>query len=77
MKSKQSPAGVALNESVEQESVWPFDIDLSALDTGSITNLIMDIENHLPLLTSEGDMQELLRVKKLFEDELMDSRRLH
>lgn len=74
---KRSAAGEAITESVEQESSWPFDLDLSALDTGSITNLIMDIENHLPLLTSEGDMQELLRVKKLFEEELMDSRRLH
>lgn len=60
-----------------QNSTWPFDVDLSALDTGSITNLIQDIENHLPLLTSEGDMQELLRVKRLFEEELMETRRLH
>ena len=59
------------------DSAWPFDVDLSTLDTGSITNLIMDIENHLPLLTSEGDLQELLRVKKLFEDELMASRSMH
>jgi hypothetical protein len=70
-------AGSSVTDGVEQDSSWPFDLDLSALDTGSITNLIMDIENHLPLLTSEGDMQELLRVKKLFEEELMDSRRLH
>jgi hypothetical protein len=56
---------------------WPFDVDLSTLDTGSITNIILDIENHLPLLKSEGDMQELLRVKKLFEEELMEARRLH
>ncbi|HBX36481.1 MAG TPA: hypothetical protein DEG76_03925 [Pseudohongiella sp.] len=62
---------------MSQESPWPFDVDLSALDTGSITNIILDIENHLPLLTSENDMQELLRVKKLFEEELMESRRLH
>jgi hypothetical protein len=62
---------------MRHDSAWPFDVDLSALDTGSITNLIMDIENHLPLLTSEGDMQELLRVKQLFEEELMESRRLH
>jgi hypothetical protein len=39
--------------------------------------LILDIENHLPLLTSEGEMQELLRVKRLFEEELMETRRLH
>ncbi|HBN15702.1 hypothetical protein QGM61_09960 [Pseudohongiella sp. SYSU M77423] len=62
---------------MSQESPWPFDVDLSALDTGSITNIILDIENHLPLLTSENDMQELLRVKKLFEEELMEARRLH
>jgi hypothetical protein len=62
---------------MRQNSTWPFDVDLSALDTGSITNLIQDIENHLPLLTSEGDMQELLRVKRLFEEELMETRRLH
>ncbi|MBJ56594.1 MAG: hypothetical protein CMQ46_15220 [Gammaproteobacteria bacterium] len=62
---------------MSQESPWPFDVDLSALDTGSITNIILDIENDLPLLTSENDMQELLRVKKLFEEELMEARRLH
>lgn len=62
---------------MSNDSSWPFDMDLSALDTSSITNLIIDIENHLPLLTSEGDMQELMRVKKLFEDELMEARRLH
>ena len=62
---------------MRQNSTWPFDVDLSALDTGSIANLILDIENHLPLLTSEGDMQELLRVKRLFEEELMETRRLH
>ena len=77
MKSKRSPMSTTVNDSTEHDSLWPFDLDLSALDTGSITNLIMDIENHLPLLTSEGDMQELLRVKKLFEEELMESRRLH
>ena len=52
-------------------------MDLSGLDTGSITNIIQDIENHLPLLTTESDMQELLRVKQRFEDELMESHRLH
>jgi hypothetical protein len=62
---------------MRENSTWPFDVDLSALDTGSITNLILDIENHLPLLTSEGEMQELLRVKRLFEEELMETRRLH
>ncbi len=56
---------------------WPFDMDLSALDTGAITNILTDIENHLPLIESEGGMTELLRVKQLFETELMTSRRLH
>lgn len=56
---------------------WPFDVDLSTLDTSSITNILTDIENHLPLIESEGGMTELLRVKKIFESELMTSRRLH
>lgn len=56
---------------------WPFDEDLSALDTGSITNILTDIENHLPLIESERDQAELLRVKALFENELMEARRLH
>ncbi len=67
----------AMSHETSQDMIWPFDVDLSALDTGSITNIILDIENHLPLLKSEGDMKELLRVKKLFEEELMESRRLH
>lgn len=71
------PAGEAMSQEISQNTIWPFDVDLSALDTGSITNIILDIENHLPLLKSEGDMKELLRVKKLFEEELMESRRLH
>jgi hypothetical protein len=62
---------------MSHEVPWPFDVDLSTLDTGSITNIILDIENHLPLLKSETDMQELLRVKQLFEEELMEARRLH
>jgi hypothetical protein len=62
---------------MNRDTGWPFDVDLSTLDTGSITNIILDIENHLPLLKSEGDLQELLRVKKLFEEELMEARRLH
>ncbi len=56
---------------------WPFDLDLSALDTSSITNILTDIENHIPLIESEGGMTELLRVKKIFESELMSSHRLH
>mgnify|MGYP003143898469 FL=1 len=66
-----------MSHDTSQDVNWPFDVDLSALDTGSITNIILDIENHLPLLKSEGDMKELLRVKKLFEEELMESYRLH
>lgn len=59
------------------DTPWPFDVDISALDTSSITNIVLDIENHLSLLESESDLLELLRVKKLFEDELMATRRLH
>lgn len=59
------------------EPDWPFDTDLSMLDTISITNILQDIENHLPLLENEGDRSELLRVKRLFEEELMEERRLH
>jgi hypothetical protein len=62
---------------MSQQANWPFDVDLSGLDTSSITNIIQDIENHLPLLTKESDMQELMRVKQRFEDELMESHRLH
>ncbi len=60
-----------------KDTSWPFDMDLSALDTGSITNILNDIENHLPRIESEGGMIELLRVKQLFETELMTTRRLH
>ncbi len=60
-----------------KDTSWPFDMDLSALDTASITNILNDIENHLPRIESEGGMTELLRVKQLFETELMTTRRLH
>ena len=56
---------------------FPFDLDLSALDTGSITNIFNDIEQHMPLMESEGDRSQLLLVKEFFEDELKDVRRLH
>jgi hypothetical protein len=56
---------------------WPFDLDLSTLDTSAITNILNDIETHLPLVESEGGITELLRVKRLFETELMTNRRLH
>jgi len=59
------------------DTAWPFDVDISALDTSSITNIILDIESHLTAMNSESDLLELLRVKKLFEDELMATRRLH
>ena len=52
-------------------------MDLSTLDTGSITNILNDIESHLPHMESAGGLNELLRVKKLFENELMSARRLH
>lgn len=56
---------------------FPFDLDLSTLDTGSITNILNDIEYHLPRMDSEGDLSQLLRVKAFFEKELRLSRRLH
>lgn len=62
---------------MNKNSVWPFDMDLSRLDTGSITNLLTDIESHLPRLESTSGVSELLRVKKIFESELMSPRRLH
>ena len=60
-----------------KESDFQFDLDLSTLDTGSITNILKDIEQHLPLMESEGDISQLLQVKKFFEKELKESRRLH
>ena len=60
-----------------KELKFPFDLDLSTLDTGSITNILNDIEQHLPLLQSEGDVSQLLEVKAFFEDELKHSKRLH
>ena len=60
-----------------KESDFPFDLDLSTLDTGSITNILKDIEQHLPLMESEGDISQLLQVKKFFEKELKESRSLH
>lgn len=60
-----------------KKSTFPFDLDLSTLDTGSITNILNDIELHLPLMESEGDFSQLLQVKAFFEDELKLTRRLH
>lgn len=59
------------------DQMWPFEVDISALDTGSITNIINDIENHLPLMETKDDVSELLKVKELFEKELMVAHRLH
>lgn len=56
---------------------FPFDLDLSSLDTSSITNILNDIEQHLPLLESEGDLSQLQKVKAFFEKELTVARRLH
>ena len=45
---------------------FPFDLDISSLDTGSITNILNDIEQLLPLMESEGDLSRLLSVKEFF-----------
>ena len=63
--------------SMTKDIKFPFDLDLSALDTGSITNILSDIEQHMPLMESEGDRSQLLLVKEFFEEELKDVRRLH
>ena len=60
-----------------KESEFPFDLDLSSLDTGSITNILKDIEQLLPLMGSEGDLSLLLQVKEFFEKELKVASRLH
>jgi hypothetical protein len=60
-----------------KESEFPFDLDLSSLDTGSITNILKDIEQLLPLMDSEGDLSRLLQVKEFFEKELKVASRLH
>ncbi|MGI9250160.1 MAG: hypothetical protein ACR2PR_03045 [Pseudohongiellaceae bacterium] len=56
---------------------FPFDLDLSGLDTGSITNILNDIELHLPMMQNEGDLSQLLQVKEFVEQELKHTRRLH
>jgi hypothetical protein len=65
------------SQSMAKESNFPFDLDLSTLDTGSITNILSDIEMHMPLMESEGDVSQLLQVKAFFESELKIERRLH
>ena len=62
---------------MSKESNFPFDLDLSTLDTSSITNILNDIEWHLPLMENEGDLSQLLQVKEFFEKELQIDRRLH
>ena len=62
---------------MDKETKFPFDLDLSTLDTGSITNILNDIEQHLPLMESEGDLSQLLQVKAFFEQELKAANRLH
>ena len=56
---------------------FPFDLDLRTLDTGSITNILNDIEQHMPLMESEKDKTQLLQVKEFFEEELKLVKRLH
>ena len=65
------------SHSMSKESNFPFDLDLSTLDTSSITNILGDIEMHMPLMESEGDVSQLLQVKDFFESELKIERRLH
>ena len=60
-----------------KETKFPFDLDLSVMDTGSITNILNDIEQHMPLMDDERDKSQLLQVKEFFEDELKALRRLH
>jgi uncharacterized protein YktA (UPF0223 family) len=60
-----------------KETKFPFDLDLSTLDTGSITNILNDIEQHMPLMESENDKTQLLQVKEFFEEELKLVKRLH
>ena len=62
---------------MSKQSDFPFDLDLSILDTASLTNILSDIEHHLPLMESAGDLDQLLEVKAFFETELKVSRRLH
>ena len=60
-----------------KETKFPVDLDLSTLDTGSITNILNDIEQHMPLMESEKDKTQLLQVKEFFEEELKLVKRLH
>ena len=62
---------------MRNDQQWPFDVDLSSMDTGSITNILNDIEHHLPLMDCEGDVSQLMKVKAFFEDELKLASRRH
>ncbi len=66
-----------MSKEARKENNFPFDLDLSNLDTGSITNILNDIESHLYLMEDESDLSQLLRVKAFFEDELKVVHRLH
>ena len=62
---------------IQNSSTFPFNLDLSSLDTSSITNILNNIEQHLPLMENESDLSQLLRIKAFFEDELKLAHRLH
>lgn len=62
---------------MSKELKFPFNLDLSVLDTASITNILNDIEYHMPLMDSEGEISQLKQVREFFEDELKVSWRLH
>lgn len=62
---------------MSEQTNFPFDLDLSIIDTASLTNILSDIEQHLPLMESAGELDQLLEVKAFFETELKVSRRLH
>jgi hypothetical protein len=62
---------------MSKQTNFPFNLDLSIIDTSSLTNILSDIEQHLPLMESAGDLDQLLEVKAFFETELKVTRRLH
>ena len=51
-----------------KDTKFPFDLDLSNLDTGSITNILNDIDQQMPFMESDRDKTEILQVKKFFEE---------
>lgn len=66
-----------MTKEVIERAEFPFNLDLSTLDTSSITNILHDIESHLPLMDSESELSQLQEVKAFFEQELMTVHRLH